>query len=96
MRRERAPFDGGSAALGPLTRLERKVLRRTASGFRADATHINRWLRHYNQERPHEALSQQTLAQHWHKSRRKYRGVRPERHPRRQPVRLRKKVSKIS
>lgn len=40
-----------------------------------------RWLRHYNHERPHEALKQQTPARRWHKSRRAYRAIRPARYP---------------
>lgn len=40
-----------------------------------------RWLHHYNQERPHEALGQRTPAQRWRKSRRRYRGILPPRYP---------------
>jgi hypothetical protein len=40
-----------------------------------------RWLHHYNCQRPHEALQQQTPAQHWRASRRPYRGIRSPHYP---------------
>ena len=40
-----------------------------------------RWLHHYNHQRPHEALQQQTPAQYWRASRRPYHGIRPPRYP---------------
>lgn len=41
----------------------------------------NRWLRGYNQERPHEALGQRVPAQLYHPSARPYRGVLPPNYP---------------
>jgi hypothetical protein len=38
-------------------------------------------LRHYNHERPHEALRQHMPAQHWRTSRRPYRGILPPGYP---------------
>lgn len=40
-----------------------------------------RWLRHYNQERPHEALGQLPPARRWRKSPRRYRGIQPPGYP---------------
>lgn len=51
------------------------------------AARTTRWLRHYNYERPHEALKQQAPAQHYHNSRRPYRGIRAPRYPKKLPVR---------
>src|ERR1017187_2048378 len=51
------------------------------------AARTTRWLRHYNYQRPHEALAQQPPADHYHKSRRRYRGVRPPRYPKHLPIR---------
>jgi len=41
----------------------------------------HRWLRHYNHERPHEALQQRVSAQRWRTSRRPYRGILPLPYP---------------
>jgi putative transposase len=51
------------------------------------AARTTRWLRQYNYERPHEALNQQPPAQHYHNSRRPYRGLRPPRYPKKLPRR---------
>jgi transposase InsO family protein len=40
-----------------------------------------RWLQHYNHERPHEALGQRPPVQRWQTSPRRYRGIRPPRYP---------------
>jgi transposase InsO family protein len=62
--------------------LKAETARPPAATRPAQERRTQRWLRHYNQERPHEALGQQTPAQHWAASRRKYRGVRAPRYPR--------------
>jgi putative transposase len=59
--------------------LKAETARPPAVTLTAQPRRTQRWLRHYNQERPHEALGQQTPA---HQSRRPYRGVRPARYPR--------------
>lgn len=51
------------------------------------AARTTRWLHHYNHQRPHEALQQQPPAQHYHNSRRRYRGIRPPAYPKALPVR---------
>ncbi len=51
------------------------------------ARRTTRWLRHYNHQRPHEALQQQTPATHYHDSRRHYRGTRAPRYPKHLPIR---------
>ena len=52
------------------------------------AARTTRWLRRYNQERPHEALNQQPPARHYYNSRRPYLGTRPPDYP--QPRLLRR------
>lgn len=51
------------------------------------AARTTRWLRHYNQVRPHEALGQQVPARFYRNSRRPYRGSQPPRYPPHQPKR---------
>ena len=51
------------------------------------AARTTRWLRQYNQERPHEALQQKPPASRYYNSARRYRGSCPPRYPRPWPVR---------
>lgn len=51
------------------------------------AIRTTRWLRNYNEQRPHEALGQDPPAKHYRLSRRPYRGSQPARYPRDWPVR---------
>ena len=62
--------------------LKAETARPPAATLPAQERRTQRWLRQYNHQRPHEALGQQTPAQRWHPSRRKYRGVRAPRYPR--------------
>jgi putative transposase len=48
----------------------------------AQQRRLNRWLRVYNEERPHEALGLKPPAQMYYRSRRRYQGVPPPRYPR--------------
>jgi putative transposase len=45
------------------------------------AARTTRWLHHYNYQRPHEALAQQSPGQHYYNSRRRYLGIRPPHYP---------------
>jgi transposase InsO family protein len=58
-----------------------------ASNPSLQAARTTRWLRHYNEQRPHEALKQEPPARHYHKSRRRYRGSQPPRYPKPLPKR---------
>ena len=61
--------------------LKAETVRPPAANLALQQARSQRWLRHYNQERPHEALGQRPPAQRWRKSRRRYRGIRPPRYP---------------
>ena len=61
--------------------LKAETARPPASTRSAQAARTTRWLRHYNQVRPHEALDQGVPAQHYRNSRRRYRGDQPRRYP---------------
>ena len=67
--------------------LKAETTRPPASNRWLQAARTTRWLRHYNQERPHEALNQEPPAGHYHNSRRRYRGSQPPRYPRQLPTR---------
>jgi putative transposase len=54
-----------------------------AHNRRAQQQRHGRWLRIYNEERPHEALGQRVPAQLYHPSPRRYQGVRPTDYPKR-------------
>jgi transposase InsO family protein len=55
---------------------------RPASATRvAQQARTTRWLRHYNEVRPHEALGQTPPARHFRRSHRPYRGPQPPRYP---------------
>jgi transposase InsO family protein len=61
--------------------LKTETTRPPASTRSGQAARTARWLRHYNQMRPHEALAQDVPANHYRNSRRLYRGGRPRRYP---------------
>jgi len=61
--------------------LKAETTRPPAGNRSLQAARTTRWLRHYNQERPHEALQQQPPARHYYHSRRRYRGSQPPRYP---------------
>jgi transposase InsO family protein len=67
--------------------LKAETARPPANTRSAQAARTTRWLRHYNQVRPHEALDQDVPAQHYRNSRRRYRGDQPRRYPPRLPKR---------
>jgi putative transposase len=62
--------------------LKADTARPPAATPQAQQRRLQRWLRVYNQERPHEALGLVPPAQVYHPSRRTYRGPRPARYPR--------------
>ncbi len=67
---------------------QREVVATGAAHRRAMQRRSTRWLAQYNQERPHEALGQQTPAQRYRPSRRPYpRMLPPPQYPRRWEVR---------
>jgi putative transposase len=55
--------------------LKAETARPPAATPAAQRRRTRRWLRHYNHERPHEALQQRVPAQRWHRSQRPYRGI---------------------
>ena len=57
--------------------LKAEATRPASSTLRAQQRRIDRWLRIYNQERPHEGLGQQTPSQFYRRSPRNYRVVLP-------------------
>jgi len=61
--------------------LKAETTRPPASDHSRQAARTTRWLRHYNQVRPHEALDQKTPARHYRNSRRPYRGCQPPSYP---------------
>lgn len=61
--------------------LKAETVRPPAATLALQQARSQRWLRYYNQERPHEALSQRTPAQRWRRSHRHYRGILPPRYP---------------
>jgi transposase InsO family protein len=61
--------------------LKAETTRPAAATRAAQQTRTTRWLRHYNEARPHEALGQTVPAGHFRRSRRPYRGPRPPRYP---------------
>jgi transposase InsO family protein len=67
--------------------LKAETTRPPAAHPALQATRTTRWLRHYNQQRPHEALNQAPPARHYYRSRIRYRGSRPPRYPRNLPLR---------
>lgn len=67
--------------------LKAETARPPASTRSAQAARTTRWLRHYNQVRPHEALDQAVPARHYRNSRRRYRGDQPRRYPPQWPKR---------
>jgi hypothetical protein len=62
--------------------LKAETARPPASTPAAQQRRLLRWLRSYNQDRPHEALQLQTPAEVYYRSRRHYRGVCPPHYPR--------------
>ena len=67
--------------------LKAETTRPPASHPALQAARTTRWLRHYNHERPHEALNQSPPADHYHNSRIGYRGSRSPCYPKDLPVR---------
>ena len=67
--------------------LKAETTRPPAFNSTLQAARTTRWLRHYNQERPHEALKQSPPIDHYHDSRVRYRGSQPPRYPKDRPVR---------
>jgi len=61
--------------------LKAETARPPAATPTAQQRRSQRWLHHYNHQRPHESLKQQTPAQLWRVSRRPYRGIRPPSYP---------------
>lgn len=61
--------------------LKADTTRPPAASRATQQARTTRWLRHYNEARPHEALAQTTPARHFHRSRRLYRGPQPPRYP---------------
>jgi transposase InsO family protein len=61
--------------------LKAAIARPPAASQRQQTRRTNRWLRHYNEERPHEALQQQPPAKVYRASRRRWRGPQPPRYP---------------
>lgn len=59
--------------------LKAETTQPTSSTRRAQQRRIDRWLRTYNQERPHEALGQKAPSKFYRRSPRVYRGSLPER-----------------
>jgi putative transposase len=58
--------------------LKAETARLPARSLRKQQKRFDQWRRHFNLERPHEALGQQTPALHYQDSQRIYRGVRAE------------------
>lgn len=67
--------------------LKAETARPPAASRAAQQARTTRWLRHYNEVRPHEALEQTVPARHYRPSRRPYRGPQPPRYPAPWPVR---------
>jgi putative transposase len=67
--------------------LKAETTRPCASDAVRQATRTKRWLRHYNQVRPHEALGQAVPARYYRKSRRRYRGSQVPAYPAHWPQR---------
>ena len=67
--------------------LKAETARPPAATFAAQQRRSQRWLQHYNHERPHETLRQRTPAQRWRRSLRPYRGILPPRYPKSWPLR---------
>lgn len=67
--------------------LKADTARPPAANRSLQAVRTARWLRHYNRQRPHEALAQRAPARHYYKSRRRYRGSQPPHYPKHLPVR---------
>lgn len=61
--------------------LNAETVRPPAATPAAQQRRSQRWLRHYNHERPHEALRQRVPAQRWRTRRRPYRGILPSGYP---------------
>lgn len=61
--------------------LKAETVRPPAATLLHQQRRSQRWLYHYNHQRPHEALGQSPPAQHWRKSSRGYQGIRPARYP---------------
>lgn len=61
--------------------LKAETTRPAAATPRQQASRTTRWRRHYNEERPHEALNQQPPRRHYRRSQRSYRGIQPPRYP---------------
>jgi putative transposase len=67
--------------------LKAETTRPPAATPAGQAARTQRWLRQYNEERPHEALKQAPPASHYYHSRVRYHGSRPPRYPGQLPVR---------
>jgi hypothetical protein len=67
--------------------LKAETTRPPASHPALQAARTTRWLKHYNQERPHEALNQSRPADHYYSSPIRYRGTRPPHYPKHLPIR---------
>lgn len=61
--------------------LKRDTTRPTAAHPLGQQRRSDRWRTYYNTERPHEALGGRYPADLYHRSRRRYRGAQPVRHP---------------
>jgi len=67
--------------------LKAETTRPPAATPALQATRTSRWLRHYNEERPHEALNQAPPAHHYYRSRVRYRGSRSPHYAKELPAR---------
>jgi transposase InsO family protein len=67
--------------------LKAAIARPPAANHPQQARRTGRWLRHYNEERPHEALQQQPPTSIYRASRRRWRGPQPPRYPAHRQVR---------
>jgi transposase InsO family protein len=67
--------------------MKAETARPPAANPSLQAARMTRWLRHYNYQRPHEALQQRSPARHYYNSRRPYRGILAQQYPKDWPIR---------